>query len=65
MPRAPDCYRFALQSPSVAVALMAPANRAELEEDLAVLEAGPLTAQEYARLAEHGQRVRRHGGTFP
>src|SRR5262249_30566912 len=30
VPRAPDWYRFVLQSPSVAVALMAPHDRAEL-----------------------------------
>jgi predicted aldo/keto reductase-like oxidoreductase len=66
VPAAPAWYRFALQSASVAVALMAPASRDELEEDLGVLEvAGPLSAEEYQRLAEHGQRVRRHAGTFP
>jgi aryl-alcohol dehydrogenase-like predicted oxidoreductase len=65
-PRAPAWYRFALQSPSVAVALMAPESRAELEEDLTVLDApGPLAAEEYERLAAHGQRVRRHAGRFP
>jgi predicted aldo/keto reductase-like oxidoreductase len=66
VPRAPMWYRFALQSPSVTVALMAPENRTELEEDLAVLDAaGPLSAEEYELLAAHGQRVRRHGGSFP
>jgi predicted aldo/keto reductase-like oxidoreductase len=66
VPRAPAWYRFALQSPSVAVALMAPADRAELEEDLTVLQApGPLAAEEHERLAEHGWRVRRHAGRFP
>jgi predicted aldo/keto reductase-like oxidoreductase len=66
VPRAPSWYRFALQSPSVSVALMAPDNRTELEEDLTVLEAkGPLSAEEYERLAEHGRRVRKHGGRFP
>jgi predicted aldo/keto reductase-like oxidoreductase len=64
--RAPAWYRFALQSPSVTVALMSPESREELEEDLTVLEApGPLTAEEYELLAEHGRRVRRHGGSFP
>ncbi len=64
--RAPAWYRFALQSPSVTVALMAPDNRAELDEDLTVLDAaGPLSVEEYAMLAEHGRRVRRHAGTFP
>ena len=63
---APAWYRFVLQSPSVTVALMAPENRAELEEDLTVLDApGPLSADEYRRLAEHGLRVRKHAGRFP
>ena len=26
---------------------------------------GPLSAKEYAELAEHGRRVRKHGGRFP
>jgi predicted aldo/keto reductase-like oxidoreductase len=66
VPGAAAWYRFVLQQPAVTVALMAPANRAELEEDLEVLRAtGPLTAEEFARLAEHGRRVRQHGGGFP
>jgi predicted aldo/keto reductase-like oxidoreductase len=66
VPRAPAWYRFALQSPSVSVAVMAPDNRAELDEDLRVLDVpGPLNDEEFAALAVHGQRVRRHGGTFP
>jgi predicted aldo/keto reductase-like oxidoreductase len=66
VPRAPAWYRFALQSPSVAVVLAAPANRAELDEDLEVLAApGPLSAETYERLADHGARVRRHAGNFP
>jgi predicted aldo/keto reductase-like oxidoreductase len=66
VPPAPAWYRFALQSPSVSVALLAPANRAELDEDLSVLDApGSLSEADYQRLAEHGQRVRRHAGHFP
>jgi len=66
VPAAPEWYRFALQSPSVAVALAAPENRAELDEDLTVLEAtSPLSAKDYAELAQHGRRVRKHGGRFP
>jgi predicted aldo/keto reductase-like oxidoreductase len=65
-PRAPLWYRFALQSPSVTVAVMAPDNRAELEEDLTVLDHPTrLTPEEFERLAEHGRRVRRHAGSFP
>ena len=66
VPTAPDWYRFVLQSPSVAVVLAAPASRAELDEDLGLFEAaGPLSPSEYTRLAEHGERVRRHAGRFP
>jgi predicted aldo/keto reductase-like oxidoreductase len=65
VPSAPMWYRFALQALAVTVALMAPDNRAELEEDLTALDAGPLSAAEYDMLAAHGQRVRRHGGSFP
>ena len=50
MPRAPDWYRFVLQSASVAVALTAPHTRAELDEDLTVLQQAPLTSAEYAVL---------------
>jgi predicted aldo/keto reductase-like oxidoreductase len=66
VPRAPDWYRFMLQSRSITVALAAPSSRAELDEDLEVLQAtGPLTALQYDILAEHGERVRRHAGRFP
>jgi aryl-alcohol dehydrogenase-like predicted oxidoreductase len=66
VPRAPAWYRWVLQNPSVAVALMAPHDRAELEENLTALDAdGPLPADEYERLAGHGRRVRRHAGGFP
>ena len=66
VPRAPAWYRFALQSPSVAVALAAPHDRAELDEDLSVLAVpGPLSAEEHEALAAHGRRVRAHAGSFP
>jgi aryl-alcohol dehydrogenase-like predicted oxidoreductase len=66
VPRPPDWYRFVLQQPAVAVTLSAPQTRAELEENLRVLEVeGPLSNEAYAALAEHGERVRRHAGLFP
>jgi aryl-alcohol dehydrogenase-like predicted oxidoreductase len=66
VPTAPDWYRFVLQSPSVAVVLAAPASRAELDEDLSVLDVpGQLGPDDYARLVGHGERVRRHAGRFP
>jgi predicted aldo/keto reductase-like oxidoreductase len=65
-PPPPVWYRFALQHPAVSVVLMAPHNRRELEEDLQVLrQPEPLSAEEYAALAAHGRRVRRHAGQFP
>jgi aryl-alcohol dehydrogenase-like predicted oxidoreductase len=63
-PAAQQWYRFVLHSPSVAVVLAAPNDRSELEQDLGVLDAEPLSVAEYAVLAEHGERVRRHAGTF-
>jgi aryl-alcohol dehydrogenase-like predicted oxidoreductase len=66
VPPAPVWYRFVLQSPAVSVVLTAPHTRAELDEDLTVLDArGPLPADEYEQLAAHGQRVRRNAGRFP
>lgn len=66
VPTAPTWYRFVLQPPSVSVTLAAPQTRAELEQDLEVLDAaGPLEPSEYRLLAEHGARVRAHAGNFP
>jgi predicted aldo/keto reductase-like oxidoreductase len=65
VPSAPDWYRFVLQHLAVSVTLAAPRTRAELEEDLQVLDAAePLRDAEYANLAAHGDRVRRYAGTF-
>ncbi|MEZ4408271.1 MAG: aldo/keto reductase [Polyangiales bacterium] len=41
-----DCYRFCLSSPHVDVTLTGPANRAQLDENLAALERGPLSPDE-------------------
>ena len=60
-----ECYRFCLAEPRVAVALTAPGNRDELEENLKLLDdwhAPPPGEHEAMRL--HGDRVRRHAGTF-
>jgi hypothetical protein len=47
------------------VTLAAPQTRAELDEDLRVLEAtGPLGDKEYAALAGHAERDRRNAGGF-
>lgn len=65
-PPAPAWYRFVLQNPSVSVALMAPEDRAELDEDLRILRSWEaLSEVDYAALAAHGDRVRRHAPDFP
>ncbi|HXI42752.1 MAG TPA: aldo/keto reductase [Bryobacteraceae bacterium] len=64
-PSAVECYRFCLANPAVAVALAAPGNRSELDQDLGLLD--DWHAQEdVARdtLVAHGERVRRTAGEF-
>ncbi len=64
-PAAVDCYRFCLAHPAVSVALMAPGNRAELEEDLHLIDDWRvLEGGKRADLTAHGERVKRHAGTF-
>ncbi len=64
-PGAADCYRFCLANENVAVALTAPANRRELQENLRVLDdwRAP-TAAEILAIRAHGDRVRRTAGVF-
>jgi aryl-alcohol dehydrogenase-like predicted oxidoreductase len=65
-PRAREWYRFVLCHPVVTVAIAAPDGRAELEEDLALLDDWRgLTPEERRVLCEHGDRVHRHAGEFP
>jgi len=65
-PTAPDCYRFQLMHRGVTVALMAPDGEQELEEDLSILDHWKgLGKKEYEALCRHGDRVRKHAGTFP
>ena len=64
-PSAVECYRFCLAHPAVAVALAAPGNRDELEEDLAMLDDwhAPVAAVRQS-LRAHGDRVRKNAGVF-
>ena len=57
VPRASDCYRFALSHPDVDVALCAPRNRGELDEGLAALDRGPLSDDETAWMRRVGRHV--------
>ena len=46
VPTAGDCYRFCLSSPHVDVVLTGPRSVAQLRENLAAVERGPLSAEE-------------------
>lgn len=54
-----DCYRFQLSSPHVDVALTGPASGAQMEENLAALEKGPLTPEEETWMRAFGKAA--HG----
>ena len=59
VPTAGDCYRFCLSSEHVDVCLTGPASTAQLDENLAALEKGPLTTEELSWMREFGNVV--HG----
>ena len=54
-----DCYRFCLTNPRVDVVLTGPRNVAELRENLAAVEKGPLSEAEMTFMRELGRVV--HG----
>jgi aryl-alcohol dehydrogenase-like predicted oxidoreductase len=56
-PRASDCYRFALSSPHVDVCLAGPRDGAELDEAMAALDRGPMSADEIAWMKRVGVAV--------
>jgi len=64
-PSAVECYRFCLANPAVTVALAAPGNRSELDQDLVLLDDWR-TQESVVRenLLAHGERVRRTAGEF-
>lgn len=57
VPRARDCYRFVLSNPDVDMCLSGARNRAELEDTLAALEAGPMDPDELAWMRRVGDAV--------
>ncbi|QRN98796.1 aldo/keto reductase [Archangium violaceum] len=59
VPTAGDCYRFCLSNPHVDVVLNGPASLAQLDENLAALEKGPLSSEEMEWMRRFGQVV--HG----
>jgi len=65
-PPAREWYRFALAHPAISVVLMAPGDKRELLENLELLtDWRAPTPLEYEALRLHGDRVRRHAGSFP
>jgi hypothetical protein len=52
------CYRFVLSSPHVHVALTGPKTRAQLDQNLDCLEAGPLPADVDEWVRRYGREVR-------
>jgi aryl-alcohol dehydrogenase-like predicted oxidoreductase len=59
VPTAGDCYRFCLSSPCVDVVLTGPRSTAELRENLAAVEKGPLSHREMEEIRASGRAV--HG----
>jgi aryl-alcohol dehydrogenase-like predicted oxidoreductase len=60
-PRGSDCYRFALSHSQVDVVLAGPKNGEELDEALAALDRGPMTAEELAWMKRVGASVKKAG----
>jgi aryl-alcohol dehydrogenase-like predicted oxidoreductase len=54
---AADCYRFALASPHINMAICGPKNDDEMEQALTVLDSSPLTEAEIDRFRRIGQHV--------
>jgi len=54
-----DCYRFCLSSPHVDLVLTGPASGKQLDENLAAVERGPLSADETTWMRDFGRAV--HG----
>lgn len=52
------CYRFCLSNPHVTVVLTGPKNRRQLDENLAALEAGPLSVEQETWVREYGRQVK-------
>jgi aryl-alcohol dehydrogenase-like predicted oxidoreductase len=58
--RGRDCYRFVLSNPDFNVCMSGPRDDAQMDEALAALDEGPLTAEEDARIRRIGRWVHEH-----
>lgn len=61
VPTASDCYRFSLGHDAVRVALTAPGNLSELDENVALLEKGELSESERLDWSRYGDLVYGNG----
>ena len=59
VPRASDCYRFALTNPEVDVCMTGPKDLAQMQEALATLDRGPLSLEELTWMRQVGDHVHR------
>lgn len=57
VPTAPETYRFVLSQPTVDVCLMAPRSLKDVRQDLAGLDAGPLSVDDMAFMRSFGDAV--------
>jgi aryl-alcohol dehydrogenase-like predicted oxidoreductase len=58
--RARDAYRFVLSNPDFNLCMTGPRNAAQMDEALAALDEGPLSAEENARVRRLGKHVYDH-----
>ncbi len=56
---AADCYRFVLSQPAVDVCMMGTKSLEQMRENLKVLESGPMSADELARMRRLGDHLHR------
>ena len=56
-PSASDCYRFVLSNPAVDVCLTGPKTHAQMQENLDVLERGPMSGGELKRMRRIGDHI--------
>ncbi len=61
---APDAYRYSLSQPGVSACLSAPRTTSELEENLGVLRAPPLSSERQSELRAHGKMVHAESRDF-
>ena len=60
-PTAAECYRFALSHPAVDVCMSGARTADEMRQNLRVLEQGPMTEDELARMRRIGDHIHGRG----